>query len=379
MLPIDQLVTSSSGRARAGVLHTDHGDLETPLFMPVGTAGSVKGVSPSQLRDLGAHMILGNTYHLYLRPGTDIIENAGGLHRFISWDGAMLTDSGGYQVFSLAEMNRISDEGVVFQSPHDGSRHELTAERSIEIQRRLGADIIMVFDECTPHPVSLKEARQSLLRTHAWERRSLQAFRNSQDHYGHRQFLFGIVQGSVYPELRRESARAVVDMGFDGYAIGGLSVGESKTEMQEMTEVVTELLPVDQPRYLMGVGKPEDLVAAVDRGVDMFDCVLPTRNARHGVLFTWNGQISLKAGREKDAHIPIDEHCDCYTCRHFSRAYLRHLLHTGELLGMTLATIHNLHFYQDLTREMRKAIHRDAFETFKRDFAARSVSGENRR
>lgn len=365
---IEKLITSKGTKARSGQLKTDHGMIQTPVFMPVGTAGSVKALSPEDLTNTGSQIILGNTYHLLLRPGMEVMESAGGLHQFMSWKGPILTDSGGYQVFSLGQLNKITEEGVIFQSRLDGSKHKLSAERSMDIQRVLGSDIVMAFDECTPYPATQQQAKKSMELTHRWEQRSLNYFRTLEPLYGHDQQLFGIVQGSVYPDLRKESARVLVDMGFDGYAIGGLSVGEPKEDMYVTTDVVTDLLPQDQPRYLMGVGKPEDLVEAVALGVDMFDCVLPTRNARHGIMFTWDGPISIKAAREKDAHFPIDEECTCYCCQNFSRAYLRHLLKAGELLVYRLASIHNIHFYHELMETMRKAIRADTFSDFKKAF-----------
>jgi queuine tRNA-ribosyltransferase len=339
--------------------------------MPVGTAGSVKSLSPVDLIETGSQIILGNTYHLLLRPGMDIMESAGGLHKFMSWNGPILTDSGGYQVFSLGQLNKITEEGVVFQSRLDGSKHKLSSEISMDIQRVLGSDIVMAFDECTSYPATIQQAKTSMQLTHRWEQRSLDYFRSTDPRYGHEQHLFGIVQGSVYPELRKESAKVLVDMGFDGYAIGGLSVGEPKDDMYSITDVVTDILPQDQPRYLMGVGKPEDLVEAVSLGVDMFDCVLPTRNARHGIMYTWDGPVSLKAAREKDAHFPLDSECGCYCCQNFSRAYMRHLFKANELLVYRLASIHNIYFYHELMAGMRKAIVEGTFPTFRMDFFTR--------
>ncbi|MCF7825948.1 MAG: tRNA guanosine(34) transglycosylase Tgt [Candidatus Marinimicrobia bacterium] len=370
-MKIEELITCPETKARTGRIETDHGSINTPVFMPVGTAGSVKSLSPVDLLETGSQIILGNTYHLLLRPGMEIMESAGGLHKFMSWAGPILTDSGGYQVFSLGQLNKITEEGVVFQSRIDGSKHSLSPEISMDIQRVLGSDIVMAFDECTPYPATPQQAQTSMELTHRWEQRSLSYFRSTQPKYGHGQQLFGIVQGSVYPELRKVSAQTLVDMDFDGYAIGGLSVGEPKADMYEITEVVTEHLPQDQPRYLMGVGKPEDLVEAVSLGIDMFDCVLPTRNARHGIMFTWDGPVSLKAAREKDAHIPLDADCRCYSCQNFSRAYLRHLFKASELLVYRLASIHNVHFYHELMSTMRQSIIAGAFPAFKRDFFAR--------
>ncbi|MEA3288259.1 MAG: tRNA guanosine(34) transglycosylase Tgt [Candidatus Marinimicrobia bacterium] len=367
-MQIKSLQTCSSTKARAGELKTDHGTIQTPVFMPVGTAGSVKSLSPDDLLETGSQIILGNTYHLLLRPGTEIIESAGGLHKFMSWPGPILSDSGGYQVFSLGQTNKINEEGVVFQSHLDGSRHTLSPEISMDIQRSLGSDIVMAFDECTAYPATREVAQRSMELTHRWEQRSLNKFRSIKPIYDHSQHLFGIVQGSVYPELRRTSARVLTDMGFDGYAIGGLSVGEPKADMAGMTDVVTDILPADQPRYLMGVGKPEDLVQAVASGVDMFDCVLPTRNARHGIMFTWDGPVSVKAAREKDVHKPLDADCQCYTCQNFSRAYMRHLFKANELLVYRLASIHNIHFYHELMATMRVAIQTGKFPLFQTEF-----------
>jgi queuine tRNA-ribosyltransferase len=367
-MQIEDLKTCPDSKARAGEIHTAHGSIKTPVFMPVGTAGSVKSLSPDDLVDTGSQIILGNTYHLLLRPGMDIIQSASGLHKFMSWSGPILTDSGGYQVFSLGAMNKITEEGVVFQSRLDGSKHELSPEISMDIQRILGPDIVMAFDECTSYPASIDVARKSMELTHRWEKRSLEYFRSTKPIYGHEQQLFGIVQGSIYPDLRKISAEALVEMGFDGYAIGGLSVGEPKDDMYAITDVVTDILPADQPRYLMGVGKPEDLVKAVGLGVDMFDCVLPTRNARHGILYTWDGPVSVKAAREKDSHEPLDAECTCYTCKNFTKAYLRHLFKANELLVYRLASIHNIHFYHALMSVMRESIIKGTFSQFTSDF-----------
>ncbi len=367
-MQIEDLKTCPDSKARAGEIHTAHGSIKTPVFMPVGTAGSVKSLSPDDLVDTGSQIILGNTYHLLLRPGMDIIQSASGLHKFMSWSGPILTDSGGYQVFSLGAMNKITEEGVVFQSRLDGSKHELSPEISMDIQRILGPALVMAFDECTSYPASIDVARKSMELTHRWEKRSLEYFRSTKPIYGHEQQLFGIVQGSIYPDLRKISAEALVEMGFDGYAIGGLSVGEPKDDMYAITDVVTDILPADQPRYLMGVGKPEDLVKAVGLGVDMFDCVLPTRNARHGILYTWDGPVSVKAAREKDSHEPLDAECTCYTCKNFTKAYLRHLFKANELLVYRLASIHNIHFYHALMSVMRESIIKGTFSQFTSDF-----------
>jgi queuine tRNA-ribosyltransferase len=346
-------------RARAGILRTSHGEVATPTFMPVGTRGSVKAVSPAELRDLGAKVILGNTYHLFLRPGTEIIRQAGGLHAFCGWDGPMLTDSGGYQVFSLASLRKVKPDGVEFASHIDGTRFFLGPVESIRIQRDLGADIVMAFDECTPYPCSHPDAKRSLELTHRWEQISRdQPLASGQQ-------LFGIVQGSTYRDLREQSARTLVDIGFDGYAIGGLSVGEPEAEMMDCLDWTVPLLPTDKPRYLMGVGTPRQLIAAVARGVDMFDCVLPTRLARHGSAFLRNGDtIPVKAGRFATDFSPVEPGCPCYCCTTFTRAYLRHLLSVGEILGLRLLTLHNLHVYLSLMREMREAICTGTFRAF---------------
>jgi queuine tRNA-ribosyltransferase len=351
------------GAARAGRVTTAHGGFETPCFMPVGTRGTVKGVTPKQLaEDIGARVILANTYHLLLRPGPELVRDMGGLHRFIAWDGPILTDSGGFQVFSLAALRTIDEDGVTFRSPIDGGSHRLTPERAITVQEALGADIIMAFDECTPYPATRAEARESLLMTARWAARSMAARRRDDN------LLFGIVQGGMYPDLRRESAERTVALGFDGYALGGLSVGEDKETMDEMIAVAAPLLPADRPRYLMGVGRPEDLVTAVGCGIDMFDCVMPTRNARNGMYFTTAGPVVIKQARYRDDHRPVDEDCGCYTCRHFSRAYLRHLYTSSEILAAVLGTIHNLYFYQRLMARMREHIVAGTFVDFRKHF-----------
>ncbi|NQV30887.1 MAG: tRNA guanosine(34) transglycosylase Tgt [Candidatus Marinimicrobia bacterium] len=368
---LTNLVTCGETKARAGEFVTEHGSIKTPVFMPVGTAGSVKSLSPDDLIETGSQIILGNTYHLLLRPGMEVLASAGGLHKFMSWKHPILSDSGGYQVFSLGQMNKITEDGVVFQSRLDGSSHRLNPEISMDIQRVLGSDIVMAFDECTPYPASQDVARKSMELTHRWEKRSLDYFQSTNPNYSHEQQLFGIVQGSVYPDLRKTSAQTLVEMGFDGYAIGGLSVGEPKDDMYHITDVVTDVLPRDQPRYLMGVGKPEDLVHAVTLGIDMFDCVLPTRNARHGIMFTWDGPVAVKAAREKEAHEALDANCSCYTCKNFSKAYLRHLFKASELLVYRLASIHNIHFYHALMSAMRSSIMENDFPRFRADFFSR--------
>jgi queuine tRNA-ribosyltransferase len=364
-----------SSSARAGKLKLAHGVVETPIFMPVGTQGTVKTLSPDELEQIGAQIILSNTYHLYLRPGQELIHQAGGLHKFMNWRHPILTDSGGYQVFSLADLNKVKIEGVRFQSHLDGSYHFFSPERVIEIQRHLGSDIMMVLDECTTYPCTMDQAIQSNKITLNWAERSLNAFLNSQPFYGHEQTLFAIVQGSTYEEVRRQSATALVAMDFPGYAIGGLSVGEPKDAMFEMTKICTEILPENKPRYLMGVGKPEDLVESIGLGVDMFDCVMPTRNGRKGMVFTRNGPVIVKNATYKDDFSPIDAECNCYTCRNFTRAYLRHLFKAEEILGMRLARLHNLFFYLEIMQEARKAILADQYSIWKKEFLERYFRG----
>jgi queuine tRNA-ribosyltransferase len=343
-------ITATDGAARCGVLQTAHGAIDTPVFMPVGTYGAVKGMSPAELRGLGAQIVLGNTFHLWLRPGLEVIAAHGGLHRFMGWGGPILTDSGGYQVFSLGELRKISEEGVKFQSPVNGDACFLTPEESMRIQRVLDADIVMVFDECTPHPATFEQARESMQLSMRWAARSKQA------HAGNANALFGIVQGGMHESLRDESLAALTAIGFDGYAIGGLSVGEPKADMLRILRHTAPRLPADRPRYLMGVGTPADIVAAVSAGIDMFDCVLPTRNARNGWLYTRRGVIKLRNARYRDDLAPLDADCACYTCRNFTRAYLHHLQRVNEMLGARLNTLHNLHYYQELMQGLRAAI-----------------------
>ena len=355
-------LTATDGPARRGQLTFPRGAVETPAFMPVGTYGTVKAMTPEEVRATGAEIILGNTFHLLLRPGTAIIEQHGGLHGFMHWPGPILTDSGGFQVFSLAAMRKITEAGVKFRSPIDGSTVFLGPEESMAVQRSLGADIVMIFDECTPYPATEPEARQSMELSLRWARRSKIA------HADNPAALFGIVQGGVYPDLRRRSAEGLCEIGFDGYAIGGLAVGEPVAERLAMLDYTTPLLPDAAPRYLMGVGKPEDIVEAVRRGIDMFDCVMPTRNARNGHLFTHHGDIRIRNSRYRTDTRPLDETCSCYTCQHYSRAYLRHLDQCREILGARLNTIHNLHYYQDLMRDLRAAIAERRLETFTAGF-----------
>lgn len=355
------LRTDSDSHARLGRISTPHGEIATPAFAPVGTQATVKALDPRDLHELGAELILGNTYHLYLRPGADLVAEMGGLHGFMGWDGPILTDSGGFQVFSLANRRRLTDEGVEFRSHIDGSRHLFTPEMVVHTQEQLGADIIMVLDECS-EPNDRAYNEQALARTHAWAERCLHAQTRAD------QALFGIVQGGTFPDLRRQSAEFLTGLDFPGYAIGGLSVGETKEQMHAMLDITIPLLPDDKPRYLMGVGAPEDLLQGVARGVDLFDCVLPTRLARNAALFTRKGRINIRNARfERDA-APIEVGCQCYTCRNFSRAYLRHLFKAGELLASRLATIHNVHFLLQLMRDVRDAIARGGFVTLKREF-----------
>jgi queuine tRNA-ribosyltransferase len=367
---------TTDGKARAGSLETAHGKIETPIFMPVGTQGSVKAIEQRELLEIGARIVLGNTYHLYLRPGTELIEKAGGLHKFISWDKPILTDSGGYQVFSLNELRKIEEEGVTFKSHLDGSAHTFTPESVVRIQRQLGSDIMMVLDECAPYPSEREYAVTSNALTLRWAERCKEAFTSGNALYGHSQALFGIVQGSTYPEIREQSARALVDIGFDGYAIGGLAVGEPADVMYSMIEVCEPFLPREQPRYLMGVGTPINLIEAVARGVDMFDCVLPTRNGRNANLFTRNGSLNMRNAKYKADFSAPDPGCGCYTCSNFSRAYLRHLFQVREILGLQLATIHNLSFYLWLMREMREAIKGHLFDEWRLTMINRLSSEE---
>lgn len=392
------------GAARRGTISLAHGEVQTPAFMPVGTYGSVKTLSPAEIRETGAQIVLGNTFHLWLRPGLDVIAAHGSLHKFMGWDGPILTDSGGFQVWSLGDLRKITEEGVKFRSPINGDSCFLTPEESMRIQKVLNADIVMVFDECTPYPAAHDEARDSMQLSLRWARRSKEEFERlnnlsapqakpmpggkdeatqiaqggqpgAEDEANNtavkqvgRNALFGIIQGGMYEDLRDESLRGLVDIGFDGYAIGGLSVGEPKNDMLRILTHTAPQLPQDKPRYLMGVGTPEDLVAAVSRGMDMFDCVMPTRNARNGWLFTRFGDIKLKNACHKTDTGPLDADCICYTCRNFSRAYLHHLHRVGEILGARLNTIHNLHYYQELMTGMRAAIEQGNFASFVEEF-----------
>ncbi|MDO4223961.1 MAG: tRNA guanosine(34) transglycosylase Tgt, partial [Acinetobacter sp.] len=335
---------AQSGRARRGRLTLQHGTIETPVFMPVGTYGTVKGMLPRDIEEIKAQIILGNTFHLYLRPGLDVIKQHGGLHEFIRWDKPILTDSGGFQVFSLGKMRKIAEEGVTFRSPIDGSKVFLSPEISMEIQRVLNSDIVMIFDECTPYPATHQQAQESLQLSLRWAKRC----KTAHDESGNPNALFGIIQGGMYEDLRDESLNGLLDIGFDGYAIGGLSVGEPKEEMIKVLDYLPNKMPHDKPRYLMGVGKPEDIVEAVRRGIDMFDCVMPTRNARNGHYFVTDGLVRIRNSKYRHDEQPLDAHCDCYTCQNFTRAYLYHLEKCGEMLASMLGTIHNLRYYQRL-------------------------------
>ncbi|MEO9257341.1 MAG: tRNA guanosine(34) transglycosylase Tgt [Crocinitomicaceae bacterium] len=358
--------TDKASKARAGVLHTDHGIIETPIFMPVGTAGSVKGVHQHELKDdIKAQIILGNTYHLYMRPGIEVIESAGGLHKFNGWEGPILTDSGGYQVYSLANSRKITEEGVKFQSHIDGSYHFFTPEKAINIQRSIGADIIMAFDECTPFPCDYDYAKKSMNMTHRWLQRCVNEVAATSPKYGYDQAFFPIVQGSVYKDLRIESAEKIASFNAFGNAIGGLSVGEPDEELYGMTDLVCSILPESKPRYLMGVGTPVNLLECISMGVDMFDCVMPSRNARHGMLFTRNGIINIKNQKWKSDFSPVDESGTSYVDATYSKAYLRHLIISKEYLGMQIATIHNLAFYLALVKEAREHILAGDFVTWK--------------
>ena len=348
------------GRARAGVFHTPHGDIPTPVFAPVGTAATVKGVPPRDLKELGATLVLSNTYHLYLRPGDELIARLGGLQRFMGWDGPMLTDSGGFQIFSLQDLRKVDDDGVTFRSHLDGSLHRFTPEKVMAIEENLGADIIMVLDECAP-PTQREYNVQALRRTQLWAERCQKAHTRSD------QALFGIVQGGIFDDLREQSARHLLELDFPGYAIGGLAVGETKEQMHAVLEQCDAILPEDKPRYLMGVGTAEDFLEAVARGVDLFDCVLPTRLARHGAAFTRRGRINLRNQSLSEDQLPIEEGCACYACQHFTRAYVRHLMVSKEILGLYLASIHNLHFLLSTMRRIRESILDGSFEALKAD------------
>ncbi|MDM8217363.1 tRNA guanosine(34) transglycosylase Tgt [Parasutterella secunda] len=369
MVSLEFTLKKTSGKARRGEMKLNHGVVQTPIFMPVGTYGTVKAMAPNELEEIGSQIILGNTFHLWLRPGLDVIEKHGGLHQFMGWDKPILTDSGGFQVFSLKGLRKITEEGVKFASPINGDKLFLTPEVSMQIQRVLNSDIVMVFDECTPYkindrPATEEEAAKSMRMSLRWARRSKDEFVR----LGNPNALFGIVQGGMYEHLREESLEGLKEIGFHGYAVGGLSVGEPKEEMHRIMEKIVWQLPEDKPRYLMGVGTPEDLVEGVSQGIDMFDCVMPTRNARNGWLFTRYGDIKIRNSKYKDDLRPLDPTCDCYACKHFSRAYLHHLQKVNEILGARLNTIHNLHYYLHLMQEIRDALDADRFEEWKAEF-----------
>jgi len=353
------LKKESSTKARLGKIETPHGEVNTPVFMPTGTQATVKSLVPERVAELGAEIILSNTYHLYLRPGHKIISDLGGLHKFMNWNRPILTDSGGFQVYSLRTLRKINDEGIMFQSHIDGSRHFMSPEMVMEIQEALGSDIMMCFDECTPYPVDFNYAEKSLELTVKWARRCKDVRKNNHA-------LFGIVQGGIYPELRKRGVEETAGIGFDGYALGGLSVGEPKEAMYEIVEETAPLLPEDKPRYLMGVGTPQDIVECVGCGIDMFDCVMPTRNARNGMLFTNDGKVVIKNARYRNDDSPLDKQCDCYTCKNYSRAYLRHLFIAKEILATVLNTIHNIRYYMNLMERIREAIRSDNYEAFRK-------------
>jgi queuine tRNA-ribosyltransferase len=361
-------VEKTESSARAGKIETDHGVIETPMFMPVGTQGSVKALEQRELRELGAQIILGNTYHLYLRPGVEVLKAMGGLHCFMNWKNPILTDSGGYQVFSLSDLRKISEEGVTFKSHLDGSSHFFTPEKVVEIQRAIGSDIMMVLDECTPYPCEHDYAKFSSELTIRWAKRCKNAALELPAPYGFHQALFGIVQGSTFKDIRTQNVRALLDLDFEGYAIGGLAVGEPIETMYELTGFTAFQLPQEKPRYLMGVGTPENLLECIERGIDMFDCVLPTRNGRNAMLFTRRGRVNITNAQYKTDKNPIDEECECYGCRNFSRAYIRHLFHVKEILGLQLASLHNLTFYLWIMKEARQRIVKNDFAPWKKDF-----------
>ncbi len=361
-MKFEVITKDTNTSARLGRLTTPHGIIDTPAFMPVGTAGTVKGMTPEEVRESGAQIILGNTFHLYLRPGTDVINKFGGLHNFMGWDGPILTDSGGYQVFSLAKLRKITSDGVIFQSPLDGSEHFFTPEGVIEIQEIIGSDIIICLDECIPYPSSYEYAKDSTDLTIKWAQRSRNAYKGTD------KGLFGVVQGGYYKDLREYCARELIETGFDGYAIGGVSVGEPKDMMYTVMDQVTPLLPWDKPRYLMGVGHPDDIIEGVARGIDMFDCVVPTRHGRRGYLYTRGGHIVIKNACYKDDESPVQEGCSCYTCSKYSRAYLRHLFMSGEILGLRLSTLHNLHYFGRFMQDIRDSITEGKMSQLREEF-----------
>lgn len=355
-------------KARTGKFITDHGIVETPIFMPVGTQGTVKAVNQSYLlSDIKAQIVLSNTYHLYLRPGMEVLEKAGGLHKFMNWEKPILTDSGGYQIFSLSELRKLKTDGVEFRSHLDGSTHFFTPEKVIKIQRSIGSDIMMALDECTPYPCEYDYALKSTELTSRWAELNKEAFEKSSPLYGQDQYLFGIIQGSIYKDLREKSFKDLISLNFDGFAIGGLAVGEPIETLYEIVDFLTDFMPIDKPRYLMGVGRPENILEAIERGIDMFDCVMPTRNGRNSYLFTSNGVLSMRNAQYKDDFSTIDVECDCYTCRNYSRAYIRHLFIAKEILALELSSIHNLHFYLNLVSEARQKIKEGTFSDWKNE------------
>jgi queuine tRNA-ribosyltransferase len=360
------IYTDKKSKARAGILKTEHGMINTPIFMPVGTQGTVKTQTPNDLLKNKVQIILGNTYHLYLRPSHQLISDFGGLHKFMNWSKPILTDSGGFQVYSLANLRNISDEGVTFQSHVDGSKHLFTSKNVIDIQKHIGSDIMMVLDECTPYPCSFEYTENSINLTNRWAEIAFKYWKESDPLHGYEQNLFGIIQGSIYKELRKKSIEYLTNLDFSGYAIGGLAVGEPKSEMLKMTDFCTDYMPENKPRYLMGVGNPEDILDCIELGVDMFDCVIPTRNARNGTVFTSKGKMVIKAAKHKQDKNPIDSDCNCYTCNNFSRAYIRHLFNVNEILGLQLATLHNIHYYLELVTEARNQIINKSFKNWKK-------------
>ena len=374
-MDLEVIAVDPYSQARAGLFKTEHGEVQTPMFMPVGTIGTVKTLSPQDLITNGVQIILSNTYHLYLKPGLQILKKAGGLHRFNNWNGPILTDSGGFQIYSLDELKNISPEGVSFKSHWDGSSHWFTPETIVDIQRTIGSDIMMVLDQCISNPSDLKTATQAHKLTLEWAKISRERFISTKPKYGFKQYQFGIVQGGIYPELRTESIEKLIEMGFDGYAIGGLAVGETMEIRNDITAFCTDLLPEKRIRYLMGLGTPLDMLDAIERGVDMFDCVIPTRNARNGTVFTYNGKVVIRnALFSKDLN-PLDKECNCYTCQNFSRAYIRHLFNVNEVLGLRLATIHNIFFYLDLVKSARDAIINNNFNTWKKNIIEKYTQG----
>jgi queuine tRNA-ribosyltransferase len=362
------IATDIQTNARVGVIHTSRGDFDTPCFIPVGSQGSVKTLSPKELDDCGVQIILGNTYYLYLRPGEEVIKKAGGIHKFIGWNKPILTDSGGYQVFSLADLNKVEKNGVKFQSHFDGSYHFFTPQNVIDIQRKLGSDIIMPLDYPISYPSEHIKSKVANDTSIEWAKISIDYFKNSHSFYDYEQTLFGICQGGIYKDLREVGLFKMIDMDFEGYAVGGLSVGEPKQILYDLTEFSTEFLPIDKPRYLMGVGKPQDIVESVKRGIDMFDCVIPTRNGRNGTLYTSKGKIVIKNSIYKEDFTHLDSDCECYTCENFTRAYLRHLFNSGEILALRLFTLHNIHFFMSLTKKIRSAIINNEFEKWIKEF-----------